>query len=91
LLLEGKVPPPNDPENLGTRDYSKLAVAIVTGAVCLHSLILLKWNPVLLGELPLNAKATLSMFVVLNLYFVRDTMTRQLHVYGKHVVGREYG
>ena len=31
LLLEGKIPPATDPENIGSRDYSKTPVAVVTG------------------------------------------------------------
>jgi hypothetical protein len=31
LLLEGKTPPSSDPGDLGTRDYSQRAAAVVTG------------------------------------------------------------
>jgi hypothetical protein len=31
LLLDGKTPPSTDPENIGTRDYSKAPVAVLVG------------------------------------------------------------
>lgn len=33
IVLDGKVPPPSDPINLGTADYSRMPIAVVTGGV----------------------------------------------------------
>jgi hypothetical protein len=93
-LLEGKTTPAGDTENLGTRNYSKIPAAVITGAVNIPTML----SIVLDANFSRDADAGIpldefgcsgSVFDFSNLY--RDTMMQHSQPCEKHLVERGFG